>query len=95
MTDKIKMAAAKIIVSGVVQGVGFRYYIARAANELNLNGYAKNLFNGNVEIFAEGRKEFIEELAKKAKIGPSHSHVDSAKIEWLDFKNKYDNFDIK
>ena len=95
MTNKIEMTAAKITVSGLVQGVGYRYYISRAADELGLKGYAKNLFNGNVEIYAEGRKEFIEELAKKAKIGPSHSHVDSAKVEWLDFKNKYDNFDIK
>jgi len=95
MTDKLKMAAAKIIVSGTVQGVGFRYYIARSAEELGLKGYTKNLFNGNVEIYAEGRLQFVEELAKKAKIAPTKAHVDSAKVEWLDFKNKYDNFDIK
>ena len=95
MAEKLQMAAAKITVSGMVQGVGFRYYIANAAGKLGLNGYARNLFNGNVEIYAEGRVEFVEELAKKAKIGPSNAHVDSAKVEWLDFKNKYDNFDIK
>ena len=61
MTDKLKMAAAKIIVSGTVQGVGFRYYIARSAEELGLKGYTKNLFNGNVEIYAEGRLQFVEE----------------------------------
>ena len=79
----------------MVQGVGFRYYIARIAGELQLTGYARNLFNGNVEIYAEGKREFLEKLAEKAKIGPSHSHVGSAKVEWLEYENKYDNFEIK
>jgi len=92
--NQIQQIAVKIIVSGNVQGVGFRYFIARAANELGLNGYVKNLWNGDVEIFAEGRKEFIEELVKKAKEGPAHARVESCKVEWLDFTNKYDNFEI-
>lgn len=78
----------------MVQGVGFRYFISRAAHELGLNGYVKNLWNGEVEIYAEGRKEFLEELVKKAKEGPSHSRVESCKVEWLDFANKYDNFEV-
>ena len=92
--NQIQKSAVKIIVSGRVQGVGFRYYIAREANELELTGYAKNLWNGDVEIFAEGRSEFVEEFVKKAKLGPSHAKVESCKVEWLDFTNKYNNFDI-
>lgn len=90
----IKFSAVKIVVSGRVQGVGYRYYIARKASELELYGYAKNLFNGDVEIAAEGRKEFLEALIKAAKEGPRNSKVDSCKVEWLDFKKKYDNFEI-
>jgi acylphosphatase len=88
-------AAVKIVVSGRVQGVGFRYYIAIIARELRINGYAKNLFNGDVEIYGEGRKELLEEFVKRAKLGPSHAIVDEASVQWLDFKNKYDNFDIR
>jgi acylphosphatase len=88
-------AAVKITVSGRVQGVGFRYYIAINARELQINGYAKNLYNGDVEIYGEGRKEFLEEFVKRAKLGPSHAIVDTAHVQWLDFKNKYDNFDIR
>ena len=95
MPNYLKNAAVRIIVSGMVQGVGFRYYIACIADELGLKGYARNLFNGNVEIYAEGRRELLQNLAEKAKLGPSHSHVDSAKVEWLEYENKYDNFDIK
>jgi acylphosphatase len=87
-------AAVKLIVSGRVQGVGFRYYIARIAFELELTGYVRNLFSGEVEIYAEGRKEFLEELVKRAKLGPSHSLVDSASVQWLEFKNKYNHFEI-
>lgn len=87
-------SAVRIVVSGVVQGVGYRYFIARAASELNLTGYVKNLWDGNVEIYAEGDKAFLHEMVNKAKIGPMHSHVVSCKVEWLDFTNKYDNFGI-
>lgn len=92
--DKILNRSVKITVSGIVQGVGFRYFIARAAAELGLSGYVKNLWNGDVEIYAEGRKEFLEEIVKKAGEGPSHSRVSDCKVEWLDFTNKYDNFEI-
>ena len=95
MANYLHQAAVKVIVSGRVQGVGFRYFIARIADGLDLKGYVKNLFNGNVEIYAEGGREFLEELVKKAKIGPSNSHVDSAKVEWIEFKNKFDNFEVK
>jgi acylphosphatase len=92
--ETIQRAAIKINVSGTVQGVGYRYYIARVAYEYGLCGYAKNLWNGDVEIFAEGPKEFLEELAGKAKEGPRHARVESCKIEWLEYENKYDKFEI-
>jgi acylphosphatase len=95
MMENLNNSSIKIIVKGYVQGVGFRWFIARAADEMGLNGYVRNLFNGDVEIFAEGRKEFLEDLVKRARLGPSHSHVDSIKIEWLEFKNKYNNFEIR
>ena len=61
---------------------------------LSLTGYAKNLFTGEVEIVAEGRKEFLDALIEKAKKGPAGARVKTCKIEWLDFKKKYDNFEI-
>jgi len=61
---------AHIIVSGIVQGVGFRYFIYRKAVELGLRGYVKNLFDGNVEIVVEGEKDKIQILIEHAKIGP-------------------------
>jgi acylphosphatase len=92
--DLLKLSCVKITVSGKVQGVGFRYFIAKIARDLDLKGYAKNLFNGDVEITAEGRHEFLEALIKKAKEGPENSRVKTCKVEWLDFNKKYDKFEI-
>lgn len=90
----IEYSSVKLIISGRVQGVGFRYFIARIAGELGLTGYAKNLFTGEVEVIAEGRKEFLEALIVKAKTGPAHSKVEHCRVEWLDFEKKYDNFEV-
>ncbi len=92
--DTIKYSGIKITVSGQVQGVGYRYFIARFASPLGLTGYAKNLFTGDVEILAFGRKEYIEALIEKAAAGPRGSGVKSCKTEWLDFNKKYDKFEI-
>ncbi len=90
----IQYQTVKIIVSGRVQGVGYRYFISRIARELGLLGYAKNLFSGEVEIIAEGRKEFLDALIEKAGVGPEGAKVKTCKVEWLDFKKKYDKFEV-
>ncbi len=90
----IKYSAVKIVVSGRVQGVGYRYFIARFADSLGITGYARNLFSGEVEISAEGRHEFLEALIEKAGKGPGGARVNTCKVEWLDFKKKYDKFEI-
>lgn len=57
----------KILVSGHVQGVGFRHYIWSNAKKLNLKGYAKNLPDGTVEIIAQGNNESINKLIDSIK----------------------------
>lgn len=87
-------ARVNIIVKGYVQGVGYRYFMYKSAMELDLKGYSKNLYNGDVETEAEGKKEFLEELVKRARLGPSMARVDNIKVEWLEFKNKYNKFEV-
>ncbi|MBI9070639.1 MAG: acylphosphatase [Melioribacteraceae bacterium] len=86
---------AEIIVNGLVQGVGFRYFVYNKAASLGLKGYTKNLFSGEVLTVAEGEKYLIDELFTLIKIGPSHSHVKNAKIEWTEYKCEFTNFDIR
>lgn len=89
------MEKAEIIVNGLVQGVGFRYFVLRNAIELKLKGYTKNLMSGEVLTVVEGEKALIEELFKKLKIGPMSASVKNANIIWHKFKNEFNKFEIK
>lgn len=84
-----------IIVEGLVQGVGFRWFVARKAEGLGLRGYAKNLYNGNVEIEVAGERSLVEELIKEVKIGPRSAQVTNLKIEWLQPTDQYTHFEIR
>ncbi|MCX6180034.1 MAG: acylphosphatase [Chlorobiales bacterium] len=66
-----------LIVHGLVQGVGYRVFIARIAKELNLCGWVRNLPDGTVEIEAQGPEQMLDELAIRAKKGPIHANVTS------------------
>jgi len=86
--------AAKVIVKGLVQGVGYRYFCYRKAIEYEINGYAKNLFNGDVELEIEGEKNMINEFLKELKLGPANAKVNSLLIKAIPFENKYDDFTV-
>ncbi len=60
---------------GRVQGVGYRYFVERAAAELGLTGYAKNLENGCVEVYAVGPPERLKELSGYLWQGPRWAEV--------------------
>jgi len=81
------MVRARAIVSGVVQGVGFRFYASRLATRYGVTGFAKNLPDGNVEIEAEGDESLVNGYLNEIKIGPRNAHVADMKIEWLEPKN--------
>ena len=62
-------------IHGRVQGVGYRYFVERNAAELGLEGYARNLDDGSVEVYAAGPKENIEKLAGLLRVGPRWADV--------------------
>lgn len=68
-------AARRWRVRGRVQGVGFRYFAQRAAVELGLTGYARNLDDGRVEVYAVGPEEKLSELAGMLHRGPRWAEV--------------------
>ena len=86
---------AEILVNGLVQGVGFRYFVMREAQKLGLNGYVKNLYNGGVLTVMEGEKAIVEEMVNKLKIGPIHASVKSCKVDWQTPKNEFTEFEVK
>ena len=86
---------AEIIAVGLVQGVGFRYFVLRKAQALGLKGFVKNLYSGEVQTVAEGEKANIEDLFLRIKIGPSHASVSKCTIEWQTFKNEFKSFEVR
>jgi len=91
----MEQVSAFIIISGIVQGVGFRYFTINQAKAYGLKGYVKNKTDGKVEIEVEGTKEIILEFIKQLHIGPSSADVKDIEIEWSEYKNKYDVFILK
>lgn len=89
------LTRAEIIINGLVQGVGFRYFIMRNAISLGLKGYTKNLFSGEVLTVVEGSKPYVEDLYKKIIAGPSHASVRKHNIIWQEPKNEFNNFEIR
>ncbi len=81
-----------MIVKGRVQGVGFRWFVQQRAKKFGVNGYVKNLDNGDVGIEAEGERGRVEALIKSVKVGPTFSKVADVVIEWQQFTGRYDSF---
>ncbi|MFW9801276.1 MAG: carbamoyltransferase HypF [Candidatus Thorarchaeota archaeon] len=87
---------ADIHVTGIVQGVGFRPFVYRVANNLSLLGYVLNLGDAGVQIVVEGDRERIEELIKQLQSNPpSISRIDSVNVEWDSAIDSFDSFSIR
>lgn len=80
------MKTIHIIVTGRVQGVGFRYFTVRGANNLGLCGWVKNLPDGGVEAVIQGQNESIEQMIELLQEGPRASIVTDLKIEEIEQK---------
>ena len=64
-----------------MQGVGYRYFVLRHAEELGLAGYAKNQADGTVEVVAEGADAALQKLEERLNEGPSFAHVSRVELE--------------
>ena len=84
---------AKIVVKGMVQGVGYRAFARYFAQSFKLDGFVRNLSNGSVEIEMEGNKEDILQFIEKLKTD-SPGYVKKLKIDWDQYKGKFNGFHI-
>jgi acylphosphatase len=89
------MKRGEIFVNGLVQGVGFRYFVVKRAEQLGLKGFTKNLAGGEVYTVVEGDAAAIEELFNMIKIGPSYASVKNAVIKWGEYKNEFKQFEVR
>lgn len=89
------IVARRLLVRGRVQGVGFRYFVLRAAEPLGITGYVRNLRDGSVEIVAEGSVMDIRTLAADVLAGPRHGRVDGVDREEIPVTGHYSGFEIR
>jgi acylphosphatase len=87
--------AVRLRVHGRVQGVGFRYHVLRHAQELGVDGYARNLEDGTVEIRAEGTAQALEALLRTTREGPRWARVDDVRIEDASVTDKLRGFTVR
>ncbi len=85
---------AIILISGVVQGVGYRYYCYNRARNLGLNGWVKNNRDNTVSAQVEGDRSLIESLIEELKVGPQSAVVSNVNVEWIEFKGEFSDFKL-
>ncbi len=84
------------LVSGQVQGVGFRNFVRREASALGLRGWTRNLPDGQVEVVAEGQPAELARLLVSLQRGPRYAEVAGvSEVEISDEPGAFKSFDIK
>jgi len=73
--------ARRYVISGRVQGVGFRFFIEAAAVREGVHGWVRNRHDGRVEIAAEGEAEAIERFERSVRQGPRGARVDDVEVD--------------
>jgi acylphosphatase len=89
------MIARKFIISGLVQGVGFRFFTQRVSARHQVVGYVKNLEDGRVEALAEGDETSVLEFQKELITGPTYSRVEDVEEIVLEPSGLYKSFLIE
>jgi acylphosphatase len=89
------MSCVQLKISGLVQGVGFRYYTVSCARQLGLSGWVLNLPDGRVEAEIVGEKDKIEELIAQVEVGPAGSRVTGVDCRWQTVEPHYNSFTVR
>jgi acylphosphatase len=92
MSDTMQL---HIIITGRVQGVCFRFNTKKTAEDLGIDGWVKNLPDGNVEAVFEGEEKKLLKILDFIKKGPFGSRVIKTTENWSDKKNEFENFRVK
>lgn len=88
-------ASLKARVIGRVQGVGFRFFTERVAEESGLSGYVMNCRDGSVEVLVEGEREALATLLGRLKQGPSGARVERVEETWGSYTGRFTGFSIR
>ncbi|MFH0778502.1 MAG: acylphosphatase [Candidatus Eisenbacteria bacterium] len=90
----MEAARAHIVVSGMVQGVGYRFFALRQGRALGLKGFVRNVPDGTVELEVEGERESIESLLSALREGPRAARVSQVSVSWREFGGELGDFEV-
>ena len=82
MTNSDELTRLHVFVKGLVQGVGFRYFVLDISGELGITGWVRNTYRGDVEVIAEGKRGDLEKLISALHQGPRSAIVEDVDIRW-------------
>lgn len=85
---------AQVFISGFVQGVGFRQFVKKSAEETQVKGWVRNLEDGRVEAVLQGEIEDIEKMILLCRKGPFLAEIKSVDVIWGESIEKLDVFEI-
>ena len=85
----------KYLITGKVQGVGYRYFATRVARDLNLKGWVKNLDDGRVEALASGPASRLDRFESELRIGPPRAEVRALQVEEAVLDARIEGFHIR
>lgn len=88
------MHQLRAVVLGRVQGVGFRWFVIRRAEEHGVAGSVRNLPDGSVEVVAEGARGALEALRDDLRSGPPRARVERVDELWSEGPGRYRGFTI-
>lgn len=89
----MKFIRAHVIISGDVQGVGFRFHTQIKARNLELRGWVRNLESGEVEAVFEGEEDNVNEMIEWCKKGPDSALVKDVKVDFENYTGEFEDFD--
>jgi acylphosphatase len=94
MVSGKSMKRLRVLYSGRVQGVGFRYTVCHIAANYNVTGMVRNLWNGDVELIAEGHEAELAGLLGGVKSSPLRRYITDEKVNWSEARGEFDKFGI-
>ena len=93
--DNEEIVSARLLITGKVQGVYFRFNMQQIAKKNSVVGWVRNLPDGRVVALLNGNKIDVNNVVEWSKIGPENSRVDEVKIEYGEHSREYSDFVIQ
>lgn len=95
MTENPSPARLSLHITGLVQGVSFRWFAQRRAAELGLTGWVRNLEDSSVQVVAEGSHAALERLLDTLRQGPPEAVVENVDADWHSPSGEFHRFEIR